>query len=370
MRALPPGRVVADQAFSRAAGAPLVDGNHVRLLRDAAENYPAWLDAIAPPSAGSTSRATSSTTTSSGAVRRGADRAARAGVEVRRHLRLARRADAAGRRCSGTGCATAGVEVRAFNPPRSIPGRSAGWRAITARSLAVDGRVGFVIGPVRRRHVGGRGRRRDPWRDTGVEMRGPGGRRHRRRSPRCGRAAARRCPPTNCRRPTALARAGTVALRVIATKPATRGHVPARLSSSPASRAARCGSPTPTSSGVAATCRRSSRGRDDGVDVRLLVPGGSDLPLVQPLSRAGYRPLLEAGVRIFEWNGTMIHAKTAVADGRWARVGSTQPQPPELAGQLGARRRDRRRPTSAREMERMSRPTSERDRDRADRPTA
>src|SRR5204863_4578563 len=39
--------------------------------------------------------------------------------------------------------------------------------------------------------------------------------------------------------------------------------------------------------------------------------------------RAQYRPLLEAGVRVFEWNGTMLHAKTAVADGRWARVGST-----------------------------------------------
>ena len=33
--------------------------------------------------------------------------------------------------------------------------------------------------------------------------------------------------------------------------------------------------------------------------------------------------MLEAGVRIFEWNGTMLHAKTAVADGHWARVGST-----------------------------------------------
>jgi cardiolipin synthase len=32
---------------------------------------------------------------------------------------------------------------------------------------------------------------------------------------------------------------------------------------------------------------------------------------------------LEAGVRVFEWNGTMLHAKTAVADGHWARVGST-----------------------------------------------
>jgi cardiolipin synthase len=62
---------------------------------------------------------------------------------------------------------------------------------------------------------------------------------------------------------------------------------------------------------------------EDGVDVRLLVPNGTDIPLLRPLSRAGYRPLLEAGVRVFEWNGTMLHAKTSVADGRWARVGST-----------------------------------------------
>jgi cardiolipin synthase len=44
---------------------------------------------------------------------------------------------------------------------------------------------------------------------------------------------------------------------------------------------------------------------------------------VSRLSRAGYRGLLEAGVRVFEWNGSMLHAKTAVADSRWARVGST-----------------------------------------------
>jgi cardiolipin synthase len=61
----------------------------------------------------------------------------------------------------------------------------------------------------------------------------------------------------------------------------------------------------------------------DGVDVRLLVPNATDVPLLKRLSRAGYRTLLEAGVRVFEWNGTMLHAKTAVADGRWARVGST-----------------------------------------------
>ena len=61
----------------------------------------------------------------------------------------------------------------------------------------------------------------------------------------------------------------------------------------------------------------------DGVDVRLLVPNGNGHSYGEIFSRAGYRPLLEAGVRVFEWNGTMLHAKTAVADGQWARVGST-----------------------------------------------
>jgi len=59
------------------------------------------------------------------------------------------------------------------------------------------------------------------------------------------------------------------------------------------------------------------------VDVRLLVPGTSDLVHVRNLTRTGYRELLRAGVRIFEWRGPMLHAKTIVVDGRWSRVGST-----------------------------------------------
>ena len=47
MRTASPGRLDADLAFSRAAGAPLVGGNAVRLLADGGENYPAWLRAIA-----------------------------------------------------------------------------------------------------------------------------------------------------------------------------------------------------------------------------------------------------------------------------------------------------------------------------------
>ena len=53
------------------------------------------------------------------------------------------------------------------------------------------------------------------------------------------------------------------------------------------------------------------------------MPQGSDVGWTVPLSRTLYRTLLESGVRLFEWNGSMMHAKTAVADGRWARIEST-----------------------------------------------
>lgn len=61
----------------------------------------------------------------------------------------------------------------------------------------------------------------------------------------------------------------------------------------------------------------------DGVDVRVLLPGRSDLPWVSWAGRAGYVGLLEAGVRMFEWQGPMLHAKTMVVDGVYARIGSS-----------------------------------------------
>src|SRR5262245_2389713 len=39
-------RALANQAFSRTSGVPLIEGNSIRLLKDARENYPAWLEAI------------------------------------------------------------------------------------------------------------------------------------------------------------------------------------------------------------------------------------------------------------------------------------------------------------------------------------
>jgi cardiolipin synthase A/B len=60
-----------------------------------------------------------------------------------------------------------------------------------------------------------------------------------------------------------------------------------------------------------------------GVDVRLLLPGLSDVPLVRHAGHGYYRRLLELGVRVFEYRAAILHAKTLVADDDVSVVGST-----------------------------------------------
>jgi len=60
-----------------------------------------------------------------------------------------------------------------------------------------------------------------------------------------------------------------------------------------------------------------------GVDVRLILPSRSDSSLVFHAGRAHYADLLAGGVRIYELTGALLHAKTAVIDGVWSSVGST-----------------------------------------------
>ncbi len=59
-----------------------------------------------------------------------------------------------------------------------------------------------------------------------------------------------------------------------------------------------------------------------GVDVRIIVPAESNHILADWLSRGLYSTLLRGGVRIFLYQGTMIHAKTATIDGTWATIGT------------------------------------------------
>ena len=60
-----------------------------------------------------------------------------------------------------------------------------------------------------------------------------------------------------------------------------------------------------------------------GVDVRLILPGYSDSETTYHAGRAHYAALLKAGVKIHERRGALLHAKTAVIDGVWSCVGSS-----------------------------------------------
>lgn len=59
-----------------------------------------------------------------------------------------------------------------------------------------------------------------------------------------------------------------------------------------------------------------------GASVRVLVPGDSDVVQVKMAMRALYGSLLTRGVRLFEYQGPMMHAKAAVVDAQWCAVGS------------------------------------------------
>ena len=60
-----------------------------------------------------------------------------------------------------------------------------------------------------------------------------------------------------------------------------------------------------------------------GVDVKLILPSHSDSPVVFHAGRSHYSTLLKAGVKIYERAGALLHSKTAIIDGVWSTVGST-----------------------------------------------
>ena len=315
-------RILAEQAFSRAAGAPLVAGNSARVLKDAGENFPAWLDAIA-------------------AARRtiffehyivaddeiGHQFVAALAERARAGVRVMALYDWFGGLGAGSTrlwrpLLDAGGLVRRFNAPRFDS--PFGWLTRDHRKLiAVDGEVGFVGGLcVSRKWLGDPARGVEAWRDTGLEVRGPAVADFEDAFAQVWAATGTPLDPRVFTPVAGMQTRGDVTLRVLATVPSIAGLY--RLDQMIAAMATRTLWLTDAYFlGIAPYVQALRAAALDGVDVRLLVPGSSDLPFISRMSRSGYRSLLEAGIRVFEWNGPMLHAKTAVADGRWARVGST-----------------------------------------------
>src|SRR5262249_3908437 len=218
-----PLRSVAARACARAAGAPLIPGNSVQLLKDAKENYPLWLAAIA--GAARTIHFESYIIHDDECGRHFAkalSAKARAGVRVRVLYDWLGALTATSRRF-WQDLRKAGVEVRCFNPPRFDS--PLGWLSRDHRKvLVVDGRLGFVTGLcVGQRWVGDPAHSLEAWRDAGVAIRGPAVADIEQAFAQAWATAGPPLPEEELPGREDLPPAGTVALRVIASEPSTAG---------------------------------------------------------------------------------------------------------------------------------------------------
>ncbi|HSM15954.1 MAG TPA: phospholipase D-like domain-containing protein [Gemmatimonadales bacterium] len=223
----------------------------------------------------------------------------------------------------------AGIEVRSFNRPTPLDLVANFTR--DHRKLAVaDGVIAIVGGMcVGNEWAGDTSRNIRPWRDTAVEISGPA-------ATALGQSFAAMWTEARGQLPveeraTDVPAAGEAAVQVIGGRPG-RGRFFRMLELLAAGSSERLW----ITDAYFVAPRRLSRvfidAAHEGVDVRLLVPSSSDIPIVRNLTRIGYRNLLRAGVRIYEWDGPMLHAKALVVDGRWARVGSSNLNASSLLG--------------------------------------
>lgn len=312
-------RSLADRALDRVAGGRPVPGNEVRLVYDGPEIFPAMLEAIA------------------GARRwihldnyiirddtTGRRFAAALATRAREGVQVRVLTDWVGSfgtsRRFWDGLRAAGVRVRFFGPPnlwhlRRNFTRNHRKLLVTDGEWAMTG--GWCIGD---EWAGDPERGRQPWRDTGVVIEGPAAAVLDQAFAAVWGRLGTRLPPDE--QVAEVSARGEAEVRVLAGEPggARTSRVLELLLAAAEERVWITDAYLVAPRGIFRGLLDAAR---QGIDVRLLVPGTSDLPHIRNLTRTGYRELLDAGVRIFEWRGAMLHAKSVVSDGRWSRIGST-----------------------------------------------
>ena len=314
-------------AINRASGGRPVPGNQVELLIDGPDTYAAMLELIAGASRWiHFENYIIRSDTEGWRFAEALEARAREGIPVRvlydgvGSLFTARKLWRSLRR--------AGAEVRAFHPVNPL--HMVTNFARDHRKLVVADGARSVIGGL---CIGcewtGDGDRVHPWRDTAVRIAGPAAAVLDQAFARSWSAAGKPLPDDEAAGRVTPEGEGEV--RVIAGEPGRERtfRVIELLAAGSVERL------WITDAYMVAPPRLFQALRDaarDGVDVRMLVPGSSDLPLIRNLSRIGYRELLRSGVRIYEWDGPMLHAKSIVADGRWVRIGSSNLNPSSLIG--------------------------------------
>jgi cardiolipin synthase len=317
-----PGAAAFARLVEATTGAAWRTGNRVRILRNGAQTFPAMLDAI--ESAKDTIDLSSYILWPGEVTDRFTEalcERARAGVEVNVVVDAYGSAKLAGHE-TVTKLQEAGVSFVFFRPPA--------WYAVDKlnnrmhrRLLIVDGRIGFAGGVGIADVWDGDAQDPEHWRETHVEVEGPavrdilGGFME-------NWAEASNVLLADSHVPDLEHFGDGVGVQVIRSSPRSGGTATSQLFyAAIAGACERLWITTayfaPDEAFLDLLCEAPAR----GVDVKILVNGPHvDKEVVRETGQRQYGRLIEAGVRIFEYQRTMLHAKVMIADG-WANIGSS-----------------------------------------------
>ena len=215
----------------------------------------------------------------------------------------------------------AGVEVVAFRPLR-ISMLNVAQNRSHVRAIVIDGRIGWTGGFGIDDKWLGDGRSNGGWRDTNVRFEGPAVRQLEAAFAAAWTEATGELLTGRITVP--VARDGAVRAGLVYAPPTLGSTVAERflaLSVAAARKTLYITNPyfAPEDNFVDLLAAAAKR----GVDVRLLLSGPrTDIRLARRAARGRYDRLLAAGVRVFEWQPTALHAKTFVVDELWSSVGT------------------------------------------------
>ena len=330
-----PGRLVATEALAvdepefiaavaGTAGTPVRRGGTVRLLSNGVEIFPALLQSL---------RAARQTITFScyiwepGQVSDEVSAAlierARAGVQVRVLLDGMGAMKAPGETIDAM--KEAGVKIETFRPPRF--GKLTRFHKRNhRRAIVIDGEVGFTGGAAVGDKWRGDADSADHWRDTMVRVTGPMATTLQSAfAPLWSHASGELLAGPAFFGPGNVEGDASGVLHTgLPSAPSSDDH-PLRLffAQSFAAARRRLYITTPYFVPDGGTRRLVEARARAGVDVRVLLPDEhTDAKPIRLTTQRYYEEMLEAGMRIYEYQGTMMHAKHVVVDGRWSIVGS------------------------------------------------
>jgi len=309
-------------ALTIASGNDSVDGNAVSILENGQAAFPSMLEAIRA--------ARSSVHLETFIFRDGeigrqfvaalAERA-RAGVEVRLIL------DAFGSGRFGDKnteeLKQAGASVVFFRP-LSLANLSKVHLRTHRKILVVDGRIGFTGGICIDDAWLGDADQPDRWRETQVRVEGPVVRQMQAAFARAWLEATGELLTARAHYPS-IPRAGELTCQVMDSTPGVATN-PARLSFLVAVAAARRAINVTNAYFVPDHVTREAllRAAKRGVRIRIILPSrNTDVRAARYAGRIYYRELLRAGIEIYEYQPSRLHAKTVIVDGLWSSIGST-----------------------------------------------